>query len=88
MIFSVRVEVMLREGIADPQGSTIERSLPTLGFPGVDRVRVGKLIRFDIEAPDESAARAEIEDLCRRFLTNPVLEDSIVYLDAASTTSG
>lgn len=83
----MRVEVMLREGIADPQGSTIERSLPTLGFPGVDGVRVGKLIRFDIDAADEPAARAEVADLCRRFLTNPVLEDSTVYLDAASATS-
>ena len=38
MIFSVHVEVRLREGIADPQGSTIERALPTLGFDGVREV--------------------------------------------------
>ena len=45
-------------GIADPQGATIERSLPHLGFDGVDGVRVGKCIRFDLEAADEAAARA------------------------------
>lgn len=90
MIFSVHVEVRLRPGIADPQGSTIERALPTLGFDGVSGVRVGKSIRLTIEAADEAAARAEVDDLCRRFLTNPVIEDAVVELeavDAAGTAS-
>ena len=54
MIFSVQVEVSLREGVADPQGATIERSLPHLGFDGVRGVRVGKLIRFEIEGTDQA----------------------------------
>ena len=87
MIFSVHVEVRLRPGIADPQGSTIERAMPTLGFDGVSGVRVGKSIRFDIDAADEAAARAEAEDLCRRFLTNPVIEDAIVELEPAGVAS-
>jgi phosphoribosylformylglycinamidine synthase len=87
VIFSVQVEVTLREGIADPEGSTIERSLPTLGFPGVRGVQVGKLIRFRIEADDEAAARSEVDDLCHRFLSNPVLEDSAVRIEAAPTAS-
>lgn len=78
MLFSVQVEVSLREGVADPQGATIERSLPHLGFDGVKGVRVGKAIRFDLEAADEAAAKAEVADLCQRFLTNPVIEDSII----------
>jgi len=82
MLFSVHVDVQLRPGIADPQGSTIERSLPTLGFPGVSGVRVGKSIKFAIEAADEASARAEIEDLCSRFLTNPVIEDATIELEA------
>ena len=87
MIFSVHVEVRLRPGIADPQGSTIERAMPTLGFAGVSGVRVGKSIRFEIDAPDEASARAEAEDLCRRFLTNPVIEDAIVELEPAGVAS-
>jgi phosphoribosylformylglycinamidine synthase len=83
MTFDVTVEVSLKEGVADPQGSTIERSLPTLGFDGVRGVRVGKSIRFEIEAADETAARDEVEDLCRRFLTNPVIEDAEIRLRAA-----
>ncbi|WP_426570866.1 phosphoribosylformylglycinamidine synthase subunit PurS [Aquihabitans sp. McL0605] len=78
MLFSVSVEVSLREGVADPQGATIERSLPHLGFDGVRGVRVGKAIRFSLEAADEAAARAEVADLCQRFLTNPVIEDATI----------
>lgn len=80
MTFDAVVEVQLRPGVADPQGATIERSLPTLGFGGITGVRVGKCIRFAIVAADEAAARAEAEDLCARFLTNPVIEDATVTL--------
>jgi phosphoribosylformylglycinamidine synthase subunit PurS len=76
--YPVLVEVTLRPGIADPQGATIERSLPALGFGGVEGVRVGKAIRFTVEAEDETAARSRVEDLCERFLTNPVIEDAKV----------
>lgn len=82
MRFDVHVEVRLRPGIADPAGSTIERSLPTLGFGGVSGVRVGKSIRFAVEATDEATARAEVEDMCARFLTNPVIEDAVVTLES------
>jgi phosphoribosylformylglycinamidine synthase PurS subunit len=82
--FACTVHVTLREGIADPQGSTIERSLPTLGFDTVSGVRVGKLIRFTIDAHDEPAARGQAEDLCKRFLTNPVIEDFEVVLTAGA----
>lgn len=80
--FDVLVEVRLRPGIADPQGSTIERALPALGFDAVHDVRVGKAIRLTIEADDEAGARGQVEELCKRFLTNPVIEDSVVTLEA------
>ena len=83
MRFSVLVEVRLRPGIADPQGTTIERSLPHLGFDGISVVTVGKAIRFTCEADDEAAARAEVEDLCKRFLTNPVIEDATITMEKA-----
>lgn len=84
MQFSVLVETRLRDGVADPQGSTIERSLPALGFDGVSGVRVGKAFRFTVEAADEATAVAEVEDMCRRFLTNPVIEDATVTVEAAA----
>ena len=81
MRFAVNVEVRHKRGVADPQGATIERALPTLGFGGVSDVHVGKSIRFVIDATDEAAARAEVDDLCHRFLTNPVIEDSDVSIN-------
>jgi phosphoribosylformylglycinamidine synthase len=80
--FSVLVEVSLRPGIADPEGATIERALPALGFEGVHGVRAGKAIRFTIDAEGEPDARVRVDDLCRRLLTNPVIEDAAVTLQA------
>lgn len=86
MRFSVVVEVTHKAGVADPQGATIERVLPTLGFEGVRDVSVGKLIRFVLDAADERAARADVDDLCHRFLTNPVIENSSVTISELAST--
>lgn len=92
MIFAVAVEISALEGIADPAGRTIERALPALGFGGVRGVRVGKLIRLEIEAEDEADARAEVAAMCDRLLANPVIERSEVRLvprpDAPTLTGG
>ena len=82
MTFDVLVEVTLQPGILDPQGTTIERSLPHLGFEGISGVSVGKAIRFTIDAADEGAARGQVEELCKRFLTNPVIEDAAITVTA------
>jgi phosphoribosylformylglycinamidine synthase subunit PurS len=81
--FNVLVEVSLQPGILDPQGTTIERSLPTLGFDGITGVTVGKAIRFTCESADEGTARAEVEEMCKRFLTNPVIEDAAITVTPA-----
>lgn len=75
------VEVRLRPGIADPEGATIERSLPALGFEGMSAVKMGKAIRLVVDAPNETTAAERIDQLCRRFLANPVIEDVEVTLD-------
>jgi phosphoribosylformylglycinamidine synthase len=80
--FDVLVEVALRPGIANPEGATIERTLPALGFAQVSGVRTGKAIRFAIEATDESTARTQVDELCHRFLTNPVIEDALVTIES------
>ncbi len=80
--YSVLVEVRPREGIADPQGATVERALAGLGYSRVHDVRVGKAIRFTIDAADEGATHATVDELCRRFLINPVIEDAAVHIEA------
>jgi phosphoribosylformylglycinamidine synthase PurS subunit len=78
--FDALVEVTLREGIADPEGTAMERSLPALGVTNVHGLRVGKSIRLTIDADDEAGAHAVVDDLCKRFFTNPVLQDAAVTL--------
>ena len=74
MQFHAVIDIQLHAGIADPQGSTIERALPTLGFDGISKVRAGKSIHLDIEAPDAATAEAQLAEVCDKFLTNPVIE--------------
>jgi phosphoribosylformylglycinamidine synthase PurS subunit len=81
--FAVLVEVRLRPGIADPQGSTIERALPALGFTGISGVSVGKAFRFTVDADDEADAEARAGELAHRLLGNPVIEDSRVHVEHA-----
>jgi phosphoribosylformylglycinamidine synthase subunit PurS len=88
MRFEVLVEVRLRPGIADPQGATIERALPALGFTGVDGVRVGKAIRFTIEAADEDEARRRTSDMAERLLSNPVIEEADIEVRATAAAGG
>jgi phosphoribosylformylglycinamidine synthase subunit PurS len=78
--FSVQVEVLLRDGIADPQGATIERALPALGFDGVTGVRAGKSFRFDLDAVDDADALAQATVVADRLLANPVIEESVVQV--------
>jgi phosphoribosylformylglycinamidine synthase len=80
--FDVLVEVRLRPGIADPEGATVERALPALGFGGVRGVRMGKAIRFEVEATSVGEARRTTEELCRRLLTNPVIEDAAIEVSS------
>lgn len=74
MSFAARVNVTLREGVADPQGQTIERALPALGYSGVRNVRVGKQITLELDADSRDQARALVEEMCERLLANPVIE--------------
>lgn len=76
MNYRVIVDVTLRKGVADPEGSTIERALPALGFTGVTNVHAGKSFRFDIEAESEVAALESATALAKRLLSNPVIEDA------------
>lgn len=73
-MFSAQVNVMLKDGIADPQGQTIERALPALGYSGVSGVRVGKRITLHVEASDSKDAHRRVVEMCDRLLANPVIE--------------
>ena len=74
MRWTAEVHVSLRGGIADPEGQTIGSALRSLGYGSVSEVRSGKLMRIAFEAEDHAAAEAEVAEMCRRLLANPVRE--------------
>jgi phosphoribosylformylglycinamidine synthase len=86
MNFLVVVEVTLRRGIADPEGATIERALPALGFSGISNVQAGKSFRMNVEAESEDAAIEKATALAERLLSNPVIEDAVARLAEVHAT--
>jgi phosphoribosylformylglycinamidine synthase len=70
-----RVVVTLKPVVNDPQGLAVTDGLHNLGYAGVESTRVGKYIEVRLRADDEAAARAQVDEMCRRLLTNPVIEN-------------
>ena len=75
MRFVFEVLVTLRPGLSDPQGKAVEGALPTLGWLNVRDVHVGKHIRLTVDADNEAAAHAQVDEMATRLLSNPVIED-------------
>ena len=69
-----RVSVTLKPSILDPQGTTIHQALESLGFKGVKRVRMGKLIEIELKDGNTAAAKKEVERMCQKLLANPIVE--------------
>lgn len=74
-MFNAKVRITLRKSILDPQGKAVEHAVETLGIRGVTDVRMGKYIEFKIDRPSVAAAREAGEEVCRKLLANPVMED-------------
>jgi phosphoribosylformylglycinamidine synthase len=72
--YEARVEITHLPGVLDPQGATVERALPALGYTNVSEVRIGKAIRLVVDAADADAAAAQVDEMCHRLLANPVIE--------------
>ena len=71
----IRVLVRLRPGIMDVQGAAVQRALVGLGFGDLRDLRVGKVVEVEVDAPDAGVARARVDEMCKKLLANPVLED-------------
>lgn len=73
--YSVKVFISYRKGVLDPQGVAVEKAAHQLGFEKVKNVRIGKLVTMEIEANDKTEVEREIEEMARKFLVNPVIEE-------------
>jgi len=76
-----RVHVLLKPVVNDPQGQAIQGGLKSLGFDSVQRVRAGKYFEIQIEARDAAEAERQAEEMCRKLLANPVIEDYRVAVE-------
>lgn len=65
----VRVLIRPKPGILDAQGQTVERALPALGFDGVSRVHVGRLVELEVDDPKQ------VPLMCEQLLANPLIEE-------------
>ena len=76
----VRVTVMLKSGVLDPQGEAVRHALDSLGFQGVSGVRQGKVIELDLAQTDTAKAKAEVTAMCDKLLANTVIESYRIEL--------
>lgn len=73
--FHARVQVSLRPSVLDPAGEATRAAAGRLGVEGVTRLRIGKAIEVEIDAPDQATAQQRLELLSERLLANPVIEN-------------
>ena len=76
-----RIVVRLRAGVLDPQGTTIRKALEGLGFPEVRELRVGKILELSLDETDPARARVRLDEMCRKLLANPVIEDYVCEIE-------
>ncbi|GHE85817.1 phosphoribosylformylglycinamidine synthase subunit PurS [Aliiroseovarius zhejiangensis] len=68
----VRVDVMLKTGVLDPQGEAVRHALGNLGFDGVEKVRQGKVIELDLA---DGTSKEDVKKMCEKLLANTVIEN-------------
>jgi phosphoribosylformylglycinamidine synthase len=83
-VFLARVYVTLKPTVNDPQGLTVLGGLHSLGFETVEGVRVGKYLEIRLDGSDRTAAEAQVTEMCRKLLANPVIEDFRVEMNQAA----
>ena len=79
--FKARVLVHLRPSVLDPAGEATRAAAARLGVDGLERLRIGKAVDMELDAPDEQEARRRLELLSDRLLANPVIEDWSLELE-------
>ena len=82
-----RIHVTLKPVVNDPPGHVVLGGLQQLGYTGVESVRLGKYLEVRLATADRAAAEAQVDEMCRRLLANPVIEDYRYALDEVAETA-
>jgi len=81
MAYKAKIRVTLRQSILDVQGKAVQHALENLGYASVDKARIGKYIEVRINEDDEAEAERISDQICRKLLANPVMEDYSIELE-------
>ena len=73
-MMKAKITIMLKPGLLDAQGKTMRGALESLGFKGIQQVRVGKYVEVELQHTGRAAAKQDVERMCRTLLANPVVE--------------
>lgn len=79
---TAQVTVHLKPGISDPEGQNTVKALHLLGFDGVTGVHTTRIWNIELKSKDKAKAKAEVEKMCKRLLTNPVIHDFTIHIEA------
>jgi phosphoribosylformylglycinamidine synthase subunit PurS len=72
--FKADIDVMPLKALLDPQGKAVTGSMKNLSLSEIENVRIGKHITLEITAENESAARAKVDEACKKLLCNQIME--------------
>lgn len=76
-----KIKVTLRKSILDPQGKAVEHALGTMHVGSIKDVRMGKYIELKIDTDSKNVAHTTTEDVCKKLLANPVMEEYDFEID-------
>lgn len=85
-MYLAKVYVTLKPTVNDPQGLTIRGALHDLGFQNVTSVRAGKYMELKLDGPNPAEAKAQLNEMCRKLLANPVIENFRLELEEISAS--
>lgn len=74
-MYSAKIKVTLRKSILDPQGKAVEHSIQSLGYKNILDTRIGKFVELNIDTNSTEEARLITDEVCKKLLANPVMED-------------
>jgi phosphoribosylformylglycinamidine synthase PurS subunit len=71
----ISVIITLKKDVLDPQGKVIHQTLEDMGFNDLNEVRQGKYFEIDSKESDPKKAKDKVEEMCKKLLTNLVIEN-------------
>ena len=76
----ISATVTLKKEVLDPQGKVVSQTLRNMGYDNIVNVRQGKYFDIEIEETDKEKAKKIVEEICKKLLTNVVIEDYTINL--------